>query len=270
MTMKPYPSEQEAAATFARECTDRPAVIRWCADRVRWVDESEAVQDAADYLHDLAATAQPDATPVTDLPAVIRWCAEQIHSMGGNADVERAAEYLDDLAVEAQEARDEEQAQANLDALMPPVEDSAAEDVRLAQIRAVRELIAGRADDDTVRVADLHEALDNPTGEFMVDMVKPGPKEVLAEVRRTIQQKIDGELTTFQTLGKIRDLCEGYDWTNGERTAVAAEELRYRQHRSARPCHLVREESRHEAHSYQLKPPGGSLEWFHCPGRSET
>lgn len=86
------------------------------------------------------------------------------------------------------------------------------EDIRLAQLRAVRELIAGRADDDTVRVADLHEALDNPTGEFMVDMMKPGPKEVLAEVRRTVQQKIDGGLTTFQALGKIRDLCEGFDW----------------------------------------------------------
>lgn len=91
------------------------------------------------------------------------------------------------------------------------------EDIRLAQIRAVRELIAGRADDDTVRVADLHQALDNPIAEFMVDMMKPGPKEVLAWVRRTVQQKIDGELTTFQALGKIRDLCEGYDWTEGER-----------------------------------------------------
>jgi hypothetical protein len=117
MTTPPRPSEQEAAATFARECTDRAGVIRWCADRVRWVDGSEAVQDAADYLHDLSATVQADTTPVTDRPAVIRWCAQQIHSMGGDGDVERAAEYLDDLAVEAQEARDEEQAQANLDAL---------------------------------------------------------------------------------------------------------------------------------------------------------
>jgi hypothetical protein len=117
MTMKPYPSEQEAAATFARECTDRAAVIRWCADRVRWVDESEAVQDAADHLHDLSTTTQAHTTALTDRPAVIRWCAQQIHSLGGDGDVERAAEYLDDLAVEAQEARDEEQAQANLDAL---------------------------------------------------------------------------------------------------------------------------------------------------------
>jgi hypothetical protein len=91
------------------------------------------------------------------------------------------------------------------------------EDIRLAQIRAVRELIAGRADDDTVRVADLYEVLDNPIGEFMVDMMKPGPREVLAEVRRTMQQKVDGELTTFQAMVKIRDLCEGYDWTGDER-----------------------------------------------------
>lgn len=122
MTTQWHPPEQEAAATFARECTDRAAVIRWCADRVRWVDGSEAVQDAADYLHDLSTPAQADATPVTDRPAVIRWCAQQIHSMGGNADVERAAEYLDDLAVEAQEARDEAEAQAHLDALVPLAE----------------------------------------------------------------------------------------------------------------------------------------------------
>lgn len=101
MTTHPQPSEQEAAATFARECTDHAAIILWCADRVRWVDESEAVQDAADYLHDLSTRAQVDTDPVTDRPAVIRWCAEQIHSMGGDSDVERAAEYLDDLATEA-------------------------------------------------------------------------------------------------------------------------------------------------------------------------
>ncbi|MEV6146345.1 hypothetical protein [Streptomyces sp. NPDC051992] len=91
------------------------------------------------------------------------------------------------------------------------------EDIRLAQIRAVRELIAGRDDDATVRVADLHEALDNPIGQFMVDGVAPGPKEVLALVRRTVQQKVDGELTTFQALVKVRNLCEGYGWTEGER-----------------------------------------------------
>ena len=90
-------------------------------------------------------------------------------------------------------------------------------DIRMAQIRAVRELIAGRDDDATVRVADLHQALDNPIGQFMVDMMAPGPKEVLALVRRTVQQKVDGELTTFQALGKIRDLCDGFDWTEGER-----------------------------------------------------
>lgn len=95
-------SEAEAAATFARECTDHAALILWCADRVRSVDDSEAVQDAADYLHALSTRAQVDTTPITDRPAVIRWCAQQIHSMGGNADVERAAEYLDDLATEAE------------------------------------------------------------------------------------------------------------------------------------------------------------------------
>jgi hypothetical protein len=115
--LEPAPSEQEAAATLARECTDHAAVILWCADRVRSVDDSPAVRDAADYLHDLATRARVDPAPVTDRPGIIRWCAEQIHSMGGDADVERAADYLDDLAVEAQEARDEEQAQANLDAL---------------------------------------------------------------------------------------------------------------------------------------------------------
>jgi hypothetical protein len=95
------------------------------------------------------------------------------------------------------------------------------EDIRLAQIRAVRELIAGRADDDTVRVADLHEALDNPIGQFMVDVMAPGPKEVLAMVRRTVQQKLDGELTIFQAMVKIRDLCEGFDWTGDEETSLA-------------------------------------------------
>lgn len=95
------PSEQEAAATLARECTDHAAVILWCADRVRSVDDSESVQDAADYLHNLSTRAQVDTDPVTDRPATIRWCGQQIHSMGGNTDVERAAEYLDDLATEA-------------------------------------------------------------------------------------------------------------------------------------------------------------------------
>jgi hypothetical protein len=98
-------SEERAAATLAQECTDHAAVILWCANRVRSVDDSPAVRDAADYLHDLATRAQVDPAPVTDRPGVIRWCAEQIHSMGGDADVERAAEYLDDLAVEAQEAQ---------------------------------------------------------------------------------------------------------------------------------------------------------------------
>lgn len=101
--MTTQPSEQEAAATLARECVDHASVILWCADRVRSVDDDPAVQDAADYLHGLSTRVQADATPVTDRAAVIRWCAQQIHSMGGNADVERAADYLDDLATEAGE-----------------------------------------------------------------------------------------------------------------------------------------------------------------------
>lgn len=115
--LEPIPSEREAAATLASECTDHAEVILWCADRVRSVDDDPAVRDAADYLHGLSTRAQVDSTPVTDRAAVIRWCAQQIHSMGADGNVERAAEYLDDLAVEAQEAHDEAQAQANLDAL---------------------------------------------------------------------------------------------------------------------------------------------------------
>ncbi|WP_265560967.1 hypothetical protein [Streptomyces hygroscopicus] len=103
MTTHTHPSEQEAAATLARECTDHAAVILWCADRVRSVDDDPVVQDAADYLHALSTRAQVDSTPVTDRAVVIRWCAQQIHSMGGNHDMERAAEYLDDLATEAAE-----------------------------------------------------------------------------------------------------------------------------------------------------------------------
>jgi hypothetical protein len=95
------PSEQEAAATLARECADHAAVILWCVDRVRSVDDDPAVQDAADYLHSLSTRAQVDTTPVTDRPAIIRWCAQEIHSMGGGCAVERAAEYLNDLATEA-------------------------------------------------------------------------------------------------------------------------------------------------------------------------
>lgn len=63
----------------------------------------------------------------------------------------------------------------------------------------------------------------------------------------------------------IQILSEGYGWTEGEHKG-AAEAPGYRQHRSVRPCHLVRKGTRHKAHRYQLKPPGGSLEWFHCPG----
>ncbi|WP_042174609.1 hypothetical protein [Streptomyces sp. NBRC 110035] len=62
------------------------------------------------------------------------------------------------------------------------------EDIRLAQIRAVRELIAGRADDATVCVAELHQALDNPIGEFMVDMAAPGPRDLLAWLDRAISK----------------------------------------------------------------------------------
>lgn len=97
-----HPSEQEAAATLARECTNAVDVIRWCADRVRAVDGGEAVRDVADHLHDLPTHLVLDATFIQNRPAVIRWCAQEIHSMGGDADVERAAEYLDDLATEAE------------------------------------------------------------------------------------------------------------------------------------------------------------------------
>lgn len=96
-------SEAEAAATFARECTDHAAVILWCADRVRSVDDSEAVQDAADYLHDLSTRAQVDTNSLPNRPAIIRECAQALHSMGGDYVVVRAAEYLDDLATEAKE-----------------------------------------------------------------------------------------------------------------------------------------------------------------------
>lgn len=99
--MTTQPSEQEAAATLARECTNTVDVVRWCADRVRSVDGSPSVQDAADHLNDLSTRLVLDTTSVQNRPAVIRWCAQEIHSMGGDADVERAAEYLDDLATEA-------------------------------------------------------------------------------------------------------------------------------------------------------------------------
>ena len=50
--------EAEAAATLARDCLDRPAVIRWCADRVRSTDGDYAIQAAAEYLDDLALEAE--------------------------------------------------------------------------------------------------------------------------------------------------------------------------------------------------------------------
>lgn len=56
-------SETEAAATLARECVDRPAVIRWCADRVRSTDGDYAVQAAAEYLDDLATEIDEAAAP---------------------------------------------------------------------------------------------------------------------------------------------------------------------------------------------------------------
>lgn len=102
------PSEQESAATFARECTDHAAVILWCADRVRSVDDDPAVQDAADYLHGLSTRAQVDTDSPLNQPAIIRECAQEIHSMGGSYAVERAAEYLDGLATEALWAQHDE------------------------------------------------------------------------------------------------------------------------------------------------------------------
>ncbi|MFE2046694.1 hypothetical protein ACFXAZ_38445 [Streptomyces sp. NPDC059477] len=98
-------TEAEAAATLARNCPDNAAVIRWCADRTRATDDDPDVQDAADHLHDLAATAETDTTPVQNRAALIRWCAMTLHSMGGPYPVVRAAEYLEDLATEADEAQ---------------------------------------------------------------------------------------------------------------------------------------------------------------------
>lgn len=106
--MTPQSSEQEAAATLARECTDHATVILWCADRVRSVGDGPAVRDASDYLHDLSTRAQVDTTSAPNRAAIIRECAQQIHSLGGDADVERAAEYLDDLAAEAEEDKGEQ------------------------------------------------------------------------------------------------------------------------------------------------------------------
>lgn len=54
-------SEAEAAATHVRDCLDRPAVIRWCADRVRSTDGDYVVQAAAEYLDDLATEAEETA-----------------------------------------------------------------------------------------------------------------------------------------------------------------------------------------------------------------
>jgi hypothetical protein len=81
-------------------------------------------------------------------------------------------------------------------------------DFRLAQVRAVRELLAGRADDDMVRVGDVHEALSNPTHEFAVDLMTPGPRELLDLVRRAVEQRMAGELTSAQALMTIRDLTQ--------------------------------------------------------------
>jgi hypothetical protein len=63
---------------------------------------------------------------------------------------------------------------------------------------------------------------------------------------------------------EVTELSKGVAGAEG----IASVPSRYRKHRKARPCHLVRKGSRHEAHSYQLNPPGGSLEWFRCPGHS--
>ncbi|MDX2757934.1 hypothetical protein [Streptomyces europaeiscabiei] len=102
------PSEQEAAATLARECADHASVILWCADRVRAVDDDPAVQDAADYLNSLSIRAQVDTASTPNRPAIIRECAQSIHSMGSSYAVEKAAEYLDDLATEALWAQHDE------------------------------------------------------------------------------------------------------------------------------------------------------------------
>ncbi|MFF9632938.1 hypothetical protein [Streptomyces fradiae] len=81
-------------------------------------------------------------------------------------------------------------------------------DFRLAQVRAIRELLAGRSDDDMIRVGDVHEALSNPTHEFAVDLMTPGPRELLDLVRRTIEQRMAGELTNAQALMTIQGLTQ--------------------------------------------------------------
>jgi hypothetical protein len=81
-------------------------------------------------------------------------------------------------------------------------------DIRLAQIRAVRELCAGLDDDATVRVRDVLEAVDNPIGEFMVDMMAPGPREVLALIAGTVRKVRNRELTSFQAMHVIGDLAD--------------------------------------------------------------
>ncbi|MET9073909.1 hypothetical protein ABZX95_17415 [Streptomyces sp. NPDC004232] len=69
-------TEAEAAATLARECVDRPAVIRWCADRVRSTDGDYAVLAAAEYLDDLATEideAEEEPASVAQQPAAEAW-----------------------------------------------------------------------------------------------------------------------------------------------------------------------------------------------------
>ncbi|QGZ53398.1 hypothetical protein GPZ77_34800 (plasmid) [Streptomyces sp. QHH-9511] len=81
-------------------------------------------------------------------------------------------------------------------------------DFRLAQVRAIRELLAGRSDDEMIRVGDVHKALSNPTHEFAVDLMTPGPRELLDLVRRAIKQRVAGELTSAQTLMTIQGLTQ--------------------------------------------------------------
>ncbi|MFF8610822.1 hypothetical protein ACF06X_33490 [Streptomyces sp. NPDC015346] len=81
-------------------------------------------------------------------------------------------------------------------------------DFRVAQVRAVRELLAGRSDDDMIRVADVLEVLSNPTHEFAVDLMAPGPRELLDLVRRAIDQRLAGQLTSDQALMTIQGLTQ--------------------------------------------------------------
>lgn len=100
------PSEVEAAATHARDCLDRPAVIRWCADRVRSTDGDYAIQAAAEYLDDLASEAeevaeatQPKTQTTPDAVAAI---VDALTKRAGELSEQAEEEMRRDLEEQAQ------------------------------------------------------------------------------------------------------------------------------------------------------------------------